>query len=292
MQESTYTEFPCDICGSSDAVEIPHVRDYTGGQPIHICTKCGFVYVQQRRSAEAIAEVWSEEIFGAGYTAAIPAVRARLTFVAEFINTHLNLQGKRVCDIGAGEGDFLDIIRQPKYSASVFGIEPSQNNCARMKNMGIENYMGTIEDYAASGGTRRFDIATMTWTIENSQSARRMLEVAHNLLEEGGYVVVATGSRILVPFKKPLYMYLGKRPTDSHSFRFSACTLQAMLAVSQFEVVHTNRYVDHDVLCMIAIKKGKEEKISWKGDNYLEVYNFFERWHADTSIYFPRSNSS
>ena len=78
MQESTYTEFPCDICGSSDAVEIPHVRDYTGGQPIHICTKCGFVYVQQRRSAEAIAEVWSEEIFGAGYTAAIPAVRARL----------------------------------------------------------------------------------------------------------------------------------------------------------------------------------------------------------------------
>jgi hypothetical protein len=25
----------------------------------------------------------------------------------------------------------------------------------------------------------------------------------------------------------------------------------------------------------------------WQGDDYLAVYNFFERWHVDTQMYFP-----
>ena len=120
-------EFPCDLCGSREAVEVPHAREYTNGQPMHICTHCGFVYVRRRRSASRIAEVWSEDLFGANYTAAIPAVKARLTYVAEFLDQSLGLRNKRVCDIGAGEGVFLDLIRQERYGASVFGIEASRN---------------------------------------------------------------------------------------------------------------------------------------------------------------------
>jgi len=287
MDTQQYEEFPCDICGMHDAVEVPHAREYTGGQPVHICMHCGFVYVKQRRSAGAIADVWSDQIFGSGYTAAIPAVQARLTFVAEFINEKLKLQGKKVCDIGAGEGDFLDMIRQSRLGASVFGIEPSKKNCERMQSMGIENFIGTAEEYAVSSYKRAFDIATITWTIENCQSPRKMLEIVHDLLSDGGHVVIATGSRILVPFKKPLSYYLGKNPSDSHSFRFSARTLEALLAVSHFEVVSTNRYIDHDILCVIARKKSTQEQIPWSGDNYLDVHHFFERWHNETALYYP-----
>ena len=87
-------------------------REFTGDQPIHICTSCGFVYVKRRRSAEAIAASWSEEIFGDGYTARIPAVIARLTYVAELLDQTLGLAGKRVCEIGAGEGEFLRILAE------------------------------------------------------------------------------------------------------------------------------------------------------------------------------------
>ena len=48
-------QFPCDLCGETDAVEVPHCREYTNGQPIHICRRCGFVHVKLRRSAEGIA---------------------------------------------------------------------------------------------------------------------------------------------------------------------------------------------------------------------------------------------
>ncbi len=26
----------------------------------------------------------------------------------------------------------------------------------------------------------------------------------------------------------------------------------------------------------------------WEGDDFLAVWSFFERWHADTAMYFPR----
>lgn len=282
-------EFSCDICEAVEAIEVPHAREYTGGQPIHICTRCGFVYVRERRSASAIADTWSKEIFGSGYTAAIPAVQARLTYVAEFIQATLGLAQKRVCDIGAGEGMFLDKVRQPAYGASVFGIEPSQANCERMRKFGIACFQGTIEDFERSTAhaSERFDIVTITWTMENCQSPRAMLASAHRILKPGGHVVIATGSRILVPFKKPLHCYLVSRPADSHAFRWSAQTLQAQLAVAHFSVRHVNQYIDSDILCMIAERRDPSEMIPWRGDDAQDVRHFFERWHAETRDYFP-----
>jgi 2-polyprenyl-3-methyl-5-hydroxy-6-metoxy-1,4-benzoquinol methylase len=279
-------EFPCDICGSKDAVELPHAREYTNGQPIHICKKCGFVHVKHRRSFAQIADTWSKKIYGKGYTAVIPAVRARQTYVADFIEKHLGLRNKEVCDIGAGEGRFPDIIRQPYYGATTFGIEASARNCQLLGKMGIEHFNGTIEDFLAAPKKqkRQFDIATIMWTLENCQSCREMLAGAWKLLKPGGHVVIATGSRILVPFKKPLYLYLSKNDADTHSFRFSANTLKSILAVSKFKSVHVNRYLDTDYLCIIA--KKVDHVVPWQGDPYLDVYNFFERWHVDTQMYY------
>jgi hypothetical protein len=113
-----------------------------------------------------------------------------------------------------------------------------------------------------------------------------MLNSAYQLLKPGGHVVVVTGSRLLVPFKKPLHYYLSTNPADTHSFRFSANTLQGLLAVSGFEMVHINRYIDNDILCVIGRKIEAGQEISWQGDNYLDVYNFFERWHVETQMYY------
>ena len=52
--------FNCDLCDSAAAGEVPHAREYTGGQPIHICSDCGFVYVRERRDPQAIAELLVE----------------------------------------------------------------------------------------------------------------------------------------------------------------------------------------------------------------------------------------
>jgi 2-polyprenyl-3-methyl-5-hydroxy-6-metoxy-1,4-benzoquinol methylase len=289
MAQDEYREHPCDLCGANDPVELPHSREYTNGQPVHVCRSCGFVYVIRRRSSERIAAAWSNEIFGAGYTAAIPAVTARLTYVAEFLNQHLGLRGKRVCEIGGGEGAFMNMMGEPRYGAEPFGIEPSPANGEKLRGLGIRHFTGTVEQFDAANqaGEAPFDIVVMLWTLENCQDCRQMLSMARRMLKPAGAVVVATGSRLLVPFKKPLHTYLQANPTDTHCFRFSANTLQGILAVSGFETAHVNRYLDHDILCVIGRPVGAAHQPKWQGDNFIDVCNFFERWHVDTAMYYP-----
>jgi hypothetical protein len=284
---AAYTNYPCDLCGADFPIEIPYCRLYTANQAIHICGDCGFVYVRARRSSEEIARVWAEEIYGGVYTAVKnPAVMARQTFVAEFLATRLDIKGKKVCDIGAGEGFFLKYLKD-NYDVDVFGIEPSTLNCTRLTKLGIASFDGTIEQFVSKKRKPlyRADVATIMWTLENCLSCNAMLEGAARLLPVGGHIVVATGSRILVPFKKPLFQYFSHTPADSHCFRFSANALQAALAKAGFKTVATNRYIDNDILCVLAEKVVDTETVDVKKDNPLEVLAFFERWHHDSVHY-------
>lgn len=290
-----YEQFPCDLCGRDEPKEIEVARHYTKDQPIHVCANCGFVYVRGRRSAQAIADAWSNDLYVKGgdgdqprYTARWPMVKARQTFIADFIDTTVGLKGKKLCDIGGGEGQFLDIARAPNYGAKVFAIEPSAANCKQLTKMGIENFEGTIEAYRdkTKSKPRLFDIATSMWTLEACRDPRAMLDAAYDLLKSGGNVVIGTGSRLLVPFKKPLQYYFSPHPVDLHPVRFSANTLQGMLAVSGFELAHVNRYIDSDWMCMVGRKTDRSKKISWEKDDYRAVIDFFNRWHEDTQAHY------
>lgn len=280
-----YRDFSCDLCGSDEAAEILEAKHYTAGQPLHVCRDCGFVFVRSRRSAQAIAASWSDDLFGAKYTARIPAVVARLTFVTEMIHQTVGLKGKAVCDIGAGEGAFLDMIRAPQYGADVYGIEPSTANGRLMEQLGLPHMVGTIEDYVATKNPRQFDVATIMWTLENCQDCLGMLRAAAQLVRPGGHVVVSTGSRILVPFKKPLHYYLGDNAADTHAFRFSANTLQRGLLQAGLKPIAVNRYVDNDVLCVIA-EKSTFEAGALPADDADAVLDFFRRWHIETQAHY------
>ncbi len=281
---------PCDLCGETESIEVPHCREYTAGQRIDICARCGFVYVQERRSAQEIADAWTNQIYGEGYTARWPAVKARHAYVAEWVDTELGLAGKSVCDIGAGEGAFLAMIRGEPYRARPFGIEPSPANGRLMAEAGLDRFVGRIEDYlpARDVASPRFDVVTILWTLENCQSCRAMLDAAHAILREDGHVVVATGSRILVPFKKPLHDYLGDNAADTHAFRFSARTLQGALAIAGFETERVNRYIDTDYLCAIGRRRSLQAEIPWQGDEPGRVADFFRRWHVETRDHYAK----
>ncbi len=292
---STTEKFNCDVCGGDDAAEIEEARHYTEGQPLHVCKRCGFIHARERRSEQAIADDWSNKIFGnrpdapTPYTAHIPWMKARLLFCAEFIHQSIGLKGKAVADIGAGEGVFLDIIRREEYGAKPFGIEPSKENCDTLKKLDIASFNGTIGAFLASdeGRAKKFDVVTMMWTLECCRSPRQMLDGAYDLLKPGGHIFIGTGSRILVPFKKPLNMFLSKNPLDTHPVHFSVNTLRGAFATSGFSMAHVNRYIDNDVLFMIGKKTDKSSPIDWPRDDYRKVLDFFKRWHKETQDHYP-----
>lgn len=282
-----FESFPCDICLSRDVIELPYVRKYTNGQVIHICKNCGFIYVKLRRPSHKVAEIWSKEMFGKAYTSKTPLMLARHTYVAEFIKQSIGLKNKNICDVGAGEGQFLNIIKR-NYGASVFGIEPSEVNCRMLRKMKMKYYNGTLEEYINSPPHKGYkaDIVTMMWTLENATSCKDMLIGARQIIKNNGYLVVATGSRILVPFAKPLNLYLSSNPVDTHPARFSINTLTSLLAITGFKTIHINPYLnDSFVLCVIAKKTRILKDIKIKGDDFQEVCNFFRRWHKETSFY-------
>ncbi len=285
--------YDCDLCGSPDLHAMEHLRRYTGEWDLHACKSCGFVQVARRRTPEELQKVWAEELYRADqnvrlsektYTAKMPAVMARQTFAAAFIDEAVKLKGKTVCDIGAGEGTFLEMLRGPDYGAEGFGIEPSADNCRMMTDAGIENFLGTMEDYAASKPGRTFDVATIIWTLENCQSALGVLKAAADLLPDGGHVAVATGSRILVPFKKPMQYYLGAN-SDVHPFHFTANTLGGLYAGAGFEVTNVNRFIDSDYLVVVGRKTAKRP-IPWQKDDWQAVAAFFERWDQETQNFY------
>lgn len=283
--EKLYKDYNCDICDSSEAVELPHCREYTGDQPIHVCCRCGFVYVIKRRSHIAIAENWSYGLYGQGYTPTTPLMKSRHWYVAEHINQKIGLSGKKLCDIGAGEGQFLTIAME-HYGADVFGVEPSRANCELLNKSGINNFTGTIEEFSNNNGFEKgvFDIITMMWTLENTLSCRNMLKICRSLVKPGGFVVVATGSRILVPFVKPLHRYLSHNPADTHPFRFSANTLSCLLRSIGF-TSELNDYLNDGILCALACADVEPAPYLSGGDNCKEVCDFFARWHKESLYY-------
>ncbi len=290
----TIHEHACDVCSSNDSAAIEVTRFYTKAEPIAVCRNCGFVYARWRPSPAEIADAWATEVFSGKfddghYTArGIPAVRARHVYVAEFIHGTVSLRDQETVDIGAGEGVFLQLLASADYRAKPFGIELSAANCRLVDAAGLQCFNGTIEDYLASKGARAgaFDRATIVWTLENTSSCRSMMESAHALLKPGGFLTVATSSRILVPFKKPLHYYLNSRVSALHPFFFSANGLRNLFTNAGFHVEHVNRFIDTDYLVMTGRAMPDAARPALVKEDWREVIDFFQRWHDETQNHY------
>ncbi len=268
--------FDCDLCGSANYTVLEVARKYIGdNEPPVVCDNCGFCYVRTRRPAKEIAEDWNA-IFGEGYTSEWPGVKARLFYVAEFFDQNYGWKGKHVLDIGAGEGTFLEFIQQ--RDAVVSGLDPSLENCEKIEGLGANAYFQTVEDPVP---VKKFDVVTILWTLENCQDCMRMLRFARECLMPDGQLVVATGSRILVPFKKRLSQYLSKNPADTHCFRWSCNSLVIALARTGFVMDDVNLYEEDDWLVVVS------KLVDWRlppdrliglHDKPLEVIDHFTRW--------------
>jgi SAM-dependent methyltransferase len=263
----------CDLCGEPRGHLIPEA-DKFGSGGVYTCAACGFIHVKERRSSEEIAASWGQ-IFGEGYTSRWPAVEARLQYVATHYDQRHGWKGKHVLEIGAGEGRFLDIARS-LGAAHCAGIEPFAANCDRIRKAGHTVFEGTAEQ--APVGQYHFDVVVLNWTLENTQDCIRVLEIAKRFLCQGGSLIVATGSRVLVPFKKPLSKYFSSNAADTHCFRFSAKSLVRALNKSGFNHVELNPYNECDWLVAEAQVRKTTDLVYQSSDDPQDVLDYFRRW--------------
>ncbi len=278
-----------DFYGKGKHSVVPYSKKFTSGKEINVAKYSGLVSVIKRRSSSEIADDWSKNVFGNNfsetkYTAKIPAVIARHTYVLETILSKIDLLNKEVCDFGAGEGDFLTMLKK-KINCKGFGIEPSKKNCTLLTKNKIKNFNGTIEEFYLLNKKKKFDIGTIMWTLCNTSNCFEIVNNASNLIKKNGYLVVTESSRILVPFKKPLQMYFGGNKPDLHPFHFTKNSLSNLLVLNKFRPVFINRYIDSDYLLIIAKKIDRVEEKNLKLDKAEDIKNFFRRWFKESLNY-------
>lgn len=265
----------CDLCGSSDTVSLPVSAAYTAPEPLPvICASCGFVYVRKRRPVAEIARAWDDIYASGAYNPDWPGVRARLWYVAEFVNRYSKINGRRILDIGAGNGVFLEMMWRRGMLPSA--IEPYPKNAELLKSKGVDVFEGAVEDYFCPPD-KRFDIVSILWTLENCGDCIAMLRKAAECTRLSGMVVIATGSRILVPYKKPLSRYLSKNPADTHCFRWSRNSLARALKEAGLMAVGWNDYVDRDEMIVLAMRDDNGV-VNPDSDDPVEVAEFFAEW--------------
>lgn len=252
----------CDLCGIETGTEIE--------PKVFVCDGCAFVHVKERRSPAEIAAAWSEVYNSGAYDPNWPGVKARLFYVAEWLDQKYGLKDKSVLDIGAGKGVFLDYARD--RGAYTAGIEPDAANVEIVRDKAHECFAGMVEDVK---NPARFDIVTILWTLENCGDCLDFLKHARKFLKDDGILVVATGSRILVPYKKPYSSYFGNLPPDLHCYRWSANKLAAAFIKTGMEVRRFNDYPENDVMIMVA---GAGEPRGLARDNPARVVKFFRNW--------------
>ena len=236
---------PCDLCQNNDKfIDLP--GDPSG--KIKICGECGFVLVRERRSTAEVAASWDEIYNSGGYDPNWPGVKARLYYVAEWIEQNIGWRGKDVLDIGAGKGQFLKFLFRYNPS-SMTAIEP----CAKPDDIS-DDIVWIARPIETAFIPAQYDIIAINWTLENTADALGMLRFAREHLKPGGCVVVATGSRILAPFKKPLRHYIpqdAQYPHDTHCFRWSYSSLEIAAKRVGLRVIQPNDYADRDELIVL-----------------------------------------
>lgn len=279
---------PCDICRSTQVLQIPCLASYGLEGKIVVCGDCGFVYVPSRRSEQEIADSWSYELFGDSYTSAVPYITARLFWVAKEMSTRIEVASPAICDVGCGEGTLLEFLEEMMPDSSLLGVDPSPENIQALEARGLEGIVGTAQSVANSGVLdSSMDVVSLTWTLENSSDCRAVLRACNQILKPGGLLVLATGSRILVPFKKPLDSYVAvTRNPDTHAFRWSRRSLGNLLRQLGFAISWENSWRDSDWMMLIARKERRHEvsfhELQLQGDDPLSVVEFFQAWHDHT----------
>lgn len=272
---------PCH-CGINQPLPIPALAGRSTGD-IAVCSGCGSVYVPVRRPAGVIAQEWGK-LFGDHYKPALPAIKARQLAVAESIEQFVRpINGSRIIDVGAGQGEFAHLLRQ--YGAHVTAVEPSGKNVARMLSEGTDALAGNAET-AQNLLAETADIVTALWTLENAGDARAFVMACRAMLKPGGTLVIATGSRILVPFKKPLASYIAPGvPADLYPWRLSRAASEVLLTSCGLRIVWENRWWDSD--SMILAAQAGEPIRKPQGDDPREVIAWFGRWANETVHYEP-----
>ena len=262
---------------------------------VHMSKKTGTIYHSPNIDAQESLTKWTKKIYSKKidsekrhYTSNNPIMKSRHYYSALFLNNVLKKGKIKFCDYGTGEGNFgCELLKINKYIQFNFTEHSPKlyKSTYDLINKKTKNtfygYNGSIESSPLNKNFKHFDAASLLWTLCNCVKPIEILEVIHKSLKENGLLLISESSRILVPFKKPIYnFFVQKHETqNTHPWYFSYNSLSNLLEISGFRIIKNNRYYDENDLVIIAQKKNiKTHTPKIKIDDPKKVVKFLKEW--------------
>jgi SAM-dependent methyltransferase len=147
-----------------------------------------------------------------------------------------DVRGMRLLDVGCGGGGFLKRARDRGFD--VTGVDYNEERLAAVrKELGVDAFSGSLEEFAKARPDERFDVATIFEVVEHLDDPGRWLDVMRSLLKPGGllFVGVPNKDRAFDPFTGPAMEWIDNPP--HHLSRWKPAVMAKFVASRGYRVL-------------------------------------------------------
>lgn len=197
------------------------------------CPACGFLWLKEKLLSD---DHYSHVDIGLD---AGKAERRRRN-----VSERMNILTRRLpslnhaCDVGTGEGMFLQILAENGYTGC-WGLEPGAQGAAHAKALGLDVVQGTIDDLPSLTRERITNTLTLFHVIEHLDDPKKDLKSIYDALPSGGTLVIETPN--LRGFSPRALGDAWELFYPEHLWYFDDRTLPAFLTGAGFTVIARGR---------------------------------------------------
>ncbi len=193
FDKQKFVNIACPMCSGGE-----HLTEFEKGDFKYVtCSACGTLFANPRPTQEQLdrfysvsdsSKFWVEEFF-------MPFAEARrqkifIPRAKQFAKDFSEYHDKRIGDIGAGFGLFLEELKKLWTDSELYAIEPSLDMVSICKNKGLKVIPKMFEDLDEKDG--KFDFLCCFELFEHLSSPRAFLEKANRALENNGKLLITT----------------------------------------------------------------------------------------------------
>jgi len=256
------------------------------------------IFHKPKISTDKVLKFWSEKIFSnkidyknLTYSSENITMKSRHFYCANFSKKYLIKKNLNFCDFGTGEGNFLKEVLSINKNININFTEYSKKNILLilkdLKSKKLRNYNfhnGPIEHVDRNKNIKNINFGSLLWTLCNCIDPIEVLKSIHKKMSKSSHLLIAESSRILVPFKKPIYNYFNiyNHTENTHPWHFSFNSLSNLLELSGFRIVHHNRFYDENDMVVIAKKRNLNSKPKFIKDDYKKIKLFLKKWKENS----------
>ena len=189
---SAFIKIDCPACGNPE----PENRFDKMGFSYVQCGQCETLFVNPRPAYHDLMKIYvdspSTKFWVNDFFLPTAEVRREKIFKprAQFItNRFSEIKYKRMADIGAGFGLFLEEMKALWPTSDIVAVEPSIDMAKICRDKGLPVLETTLENVDPM---ERFDLMTAFELFEHLHDPLPFIEKVYNLLNPGGYLFITT----------------------------------------------------------------------------------------------------